>query len=382
MRMNRRAAAIRQIVLGLSLLTAGCGKEAPLDSGVQVLEPVLAAQSDSTVEFSQITGMGVDSKGQVYAGDGLGEIVVLDARGRYRHRFGRMGGGPGEFQVVGTVHLGDEDTLFVYDGLALRATVYEPNSSRVAYTIRVPEQNIAFPLDVQPVRSGYLLAHYRRLNGDVPGSGQRRDDVIRILGKDGSLQRDSVLTIREPETVEVKTERGEGFFFPAFARQSFVRWDPEGQVYVLWSDSTKVTVYDPNSRRVRSFQAALNTRPFPLGDATIDSAAEQNASRGIPSRTLRDAFRSRWRTWPLVADMLVDDQSRVWIKPVTHDSIGEWFAFTARGERVASFRLPQTVTPRLIRGDRLYGVSRDSLDVESVVVYRLTPSSTRTPERP
>ena len=99
-------------------------------------------------------------------------------------------------------------------------------------------------------------------------------------------------------------------------------------------------------------------------------------------RTFTQAFRSRWQTWPLVQDMLVDDQSRVWIQPVTQGADASWLAFDSGGAQVAALTLPRGVRPRLIRGNRMYGISKDSLDVESVVVYRLEPSPTPNREYP
>lgn len=369
-------------VLLASLLCSACdrGSSATI-SAVQPLEPTLLAQSDSSVEFSRVLDVGVDSRGNIYAGDQHGEIVVLNPTGELVRRFGRMGGGPGEYQMVGPISPFSGDSLFVFDAMAMRATIYAPGSHRVAYTIRFPEPNLSFARDVEPLGTGLMIAHYRRINSDVPGAGQRRDDLIRILNPDGSIRRDSVVAIREPEIVEVTNEHGQGFFFPPFARQTLTQWDAEGRVYTLWTDSSQVRIHDVNGQLAGEFTAELPGKRLPLAGSSIDSMAGENAGGGLTPRILADAFRSRWTTWPLVEDMLVDDQSRIWIKPVSHDSIGDWLAFTPRGRQVASFRLPRTVTPRLIRGDRLYGVSRDSLDVESVVVYRLTPTSTRTAGR-
>jgi hypothetical protein len=80
--------------------------------------------------------------------------------------------------------------------------------------------------------------------------------------------------------------------------------------------------------------------------------------------------------------MLVDDRSRVWIQPVTHTPESRWLAFDTTGKPVATVQLPPGVRPRLIQADRIYAVSRDSLDVQSLVVYRLEPSSTSTREKP
>jgi hypothetical protein len=128
--------------------------------------------------------------------------------------------------------------------------------------------------------------------------------------------------------------------------------------------------------------ARIPSPRVPLADATIDSVWQMNADGGFDRRTFTQAFRSRWQTWPLIQDMLVDDQSRVWIQPVTQSPNADWLAFDSGGAQVAALTLPRGVRPRLIRGDRMYGVSKDSLDVESVVVYRLEPSPTPTREQP
>lgn len=368
------------VLLGI-LSLQGC-KPAPAADAPLVFGVTEVTRSGADVEFSRITDIGVDTHGLVYAGDGLQRVLVLDERGQLVRELGRMGGGPGEFQSIGNVHLLPGDSLFVYDGLAHRATVYLPNSERVAYTTLFPEPGFSFPMDIEPWGDGSIIGHFRRISGDVPIAGQRRDDVIRLLNRDGSIQRDTIITVVEPEVQKVRTERGEGFFLPRWARQTLVRWDPAGNVYALWTDSARVHVYDDSGRERRSFDIRLSTERLPLTDATIDSVAQQNATQDIPARALTRAFRSRWKTWPLVEGMLVDDQSRVWIQPVTHTPESRWIAFDTTGKQVATLQLPRGVQPRLIRADRMYAVSSDSLDVQSLVVYRLEPSPTPTREHP
>jgi hypothetical protein len=369
--------------LAIVIAVSACGRESsPVNAGAVNLDPVLIARSAADVEFSHITDMAVDSRAQVYVGDRLGEILVLDRDGTLVRRFGRIGDGPGEFQGVGTLGILEDDSLYVYDGYAQRATVYVPNSSRVAYTVHVPQPGYSFPMDVKPNGAGTLIGHFRRINGDVPIAGQQSDDVIRLLGPDGSVLRDTVLTVREPDVLEVRTETNHGFFLPAFGRQTLVRWGPDGRIYSLWTDSSRVSIHDKAGRPQGSFTAQLAVPRLPLATSTIDSASAASVTTGISKRTLDEAISARWKTWPLVQDMIVDDQSRIWILPVTHAPQVSWIAFDSRGRRLATLQLPRSVRPRLIRGDRLYAVSRDSLDVETLAVYRLQPSSTRTPEGP
>lgn len=366
--------------LAIAIVISACGRGSSAEqTRTESLEPVLIARSAGEVEFSQITDMAVDSRAQVYVGDRLGEIFVLSQDGALVRRLGHTGDGPGEFQAVSTLGILANDSLYVYDGYAQRATVYAPNSGRVAYTVRVPQPGYSFPMDVKPNGNGTLIGHFRRINGDVPIAGQRSDDVIRSMGPDGSVLQDTVLTVREPDALHVRTETNEGFFFPEFGRQTLVRWGPDGHMYSLWTDSSRVSIHDKSGRPQGSFIASLDVPRLPLATMTIDSVATVNVAPGISKRTLVDAFSGRWKTWPLVQDMLVDDQSRIWILPVTHAPQVSWIAFDARGRRLATLQLPRSVRPRLIRGDRLYAVSRDSLDVETLAVYRLQPSSTRTP---
>ncbi|HST58767.1 MAG TPA: hypothetical protein VLK84_08770 [Longimicrobium sp.] len=369
---------LRAVLVAITI--CACGEPSAEQSEAERLTAVPLARSASDIEFSRITDITVDSRGQIYVGDLFGQIVVVGGDGRMSRRLGRTGAGPGEYQSIGTVHALAADSLYVYDGYAQRVTVYAPHSDRVAYTTRLSQPDYSFPMDVEPLGASSMIGHFRRINGDVPIAGQQRDDVIRLLGRDGSVVRDTVITVTEPDVVEVHTATGQGYFLPQFARQTLVRWGSDTRIYSLWTDSARVHIHDTQGRPQGSFAVELGVSRLPLLATTIDSVAQANAAAGLTRKALSDAFHARWQTWPLVQDMLVDDQSRIWILPVTHAPQVNWLAFDARGKQLASVQLPRSVRPRLIRGDRMYAVSRDSLDVESLVVYRLAPSSTRTPE--
>ena len=173
-----------------------------------------------------------------------------------------------------------------------------------------------------------------------------------------------------------------GFFFPRFARETLVRWGPDGRIYSMWTDSSRVSIHGADGKPRGSVLLKMSFPRLPIAPTTIDSLAERNAQGGFTRRTLERAFSQRWQTWPLVQDMLIDDQSRIWIQPVTQGPQASWLAFDEQGRQLATLQLPRNTRPRLIRGDRMYAVNVDSLDVESLVVYRLTPSSTRTGEDP
>lgn len=58
----------------------------------------------------------------------------------------------------------------------------------------------------------------------------------------------------------------------------------------------------------------------------------------------------------------------------------EWDVFDARGRFLGIVTMPRRFTPRIFRGDKIYGVWRDELDVQHVLRLRivgdLAPSAT------
>jgi hypothetical protein len=51
----------------------------------------------------------------------------------------------------------------------------------------------------------------------------------------------------------------------------------------------------------------------------------------------------------------------------------DWDVLAYDGKLLGTLRLPRNFSPRALASDRLYGVEKDELDVEAVVVYRIRP---------
>lgn len=78
---------------------------------------------------------------------------------------------------------------------------------------------------------------------------------------------------------------------------------------------------------------------------------------------------------------MVDDRSRVWIAPKgPADQPTRWVLFED-SQRRCSFSFPEKVAPEAFRGNTVYGVARDELNVPTVVVYTLTETPNRTASR-
>jgi hypothetical protein len=98
------------------------------------LEP---GSSEETLLYNpgQLTA---DSEGWFYVQDaGNRDIVVFDPNGRFHHRFGRQGSGPGEFQFPRFLFTA-ADTLYVFDFSQLRTTRFLRTGELVDITTASP----------------------------------------------------------------------------------------------------------------------------------------------------------------------------------------------------------------------------------------------------
>jgi hypothetical protein len=331
--------------------------------------------SDSSAELSYAGLIAVDARGSTYVAD-EGVILVFGTDGTVQRRIGREGDGPGEFRSFNSIDLLPGDSLFVFDGQQQRATVFLPYTADVAYTVRLRQPGFVFAMGIRPIRGTQgFIGLYRTAVGDVRGTDLVRRDVIRVLNPDGSVRRDSVLTLREPELAELDGPGGHGYFWPPFARRGLVAFGPDGRIYSAWSDTARIDIHDVNGRAAGTIRPKVDARALPLPEQVVDSFAALMAPDPQPRGPALQALR-RWSTWPVLESMLVDDQSRVWLKLRTEDAApGTWMAFRETGERVGSVRLPPNAHPRLIRGDRVYAALLNEVDVPTLVVYQLVPSA-------
>jgi len=76
-----------------------------------------------------------DSRGRIYLrGFFTTELKVYDAKGKYETTIGRKGDGPGEFRGIMGIAVGPADSLYVFDRLAMRMSVFSPDNEFVRST--------------------------------------------------------------------------------------------------------------------------------------------------------------------------------------------------------------------------------------------------------
>jgi hypothetical protein len=371
------AAAAAGTAMALSL--AACA--APPVDAAQPLSgrqrAVLDVASSADVEFGFVAELDVDSRGWMYVADAMGHVVVLDPQARLERRIGSYGRGPGEFEALHNLQVVEGDSLFVFDLMQARGTVFAPGAERPAYTTSLATGGMR-PYTLRRIGSdGRMAAIFRAIyrQGDGRSPDTPRQEVVRLLNGDGSLERDSVLVLPEAESLLMYREGAfTGVIGYPQGRRNIIRIGRSGRLYRVWTDSATVQVTSAHGRPLESIRPREPRSPRPFTRADADALVRKLAEGSPTEAEARGMVdQKRITSWPLVHDFVIDDHERAWIgyAPLEDGGDVEWVGYGADGEQIGSFRLPASVTVHRFHGDRLYADVRDDLDVQTVAVFRL-----------
>ncbi|MFL5538880.1 MAG: hypothetical protein ACJ8J0_07805, partial [Longimicrobiaceae bacterium] len=218
--------------------------------------------------------------------------------------------------------------------------------------------------------------------GASPRADLDRRDVLRLLNVDGSLARDSLRVVPAREDLIVRTAGGGvSVRHNPFGREGIFRAGPDGALYYGWTDSLAIATFSAAGTPIREFRAAVHPRPVTRED--VDRAVASLAAfkapplpgfAGLQAELRRAMQNAAPATWPAFTSFVVDDARRVWVAlPAADGEPVEWDGFTPAGVPFARLQLPARAVLKALRGSTAYAVATDSLDVPSVVMYRITP---------
>lgn len=365
----------------ISLAVQGCGSEASPrapdapgawgDTPWRLVEEarIGAAEGEGPDVFSSVVDVTLDPLGRAWIADGHSqEIWVFDTRGQPVRTLGRKGGGPAEFRDISGMQWAPDGRLWVLDGGNARFAVYD-----TAGTL----------LETRPRQSALAARPWR---GRFDRSG-RLYDVDGTLAPDGSIV--TLLVRGDPEAPARDT-----FRLPAFEEEVFeVRrgdarnrtvnrinvpftgsqyWalDPDGHVWVANTARYRIEQHAFDGGVGRVVERGHTPVPVPAGERErrLEDYRDFVRQGGTidPSRIPN--------TYPALHGFLFDDAGNLWVSPITPTVAGRAMdVFRPDGTYLGRTALPtpQRSSPRVIRGERMLVVTRDSLDVPTVIVVRI-----------
>lgn len=308
-----------------------------------------------------------------------GELYVLDAgdravkvygpTGRFLRRFGRQGGGPGEFQMPTSLRV---DSLVRVSDLAHHRMSHFRLDGRHVETVRTPEIGEVPLLGLVPLRNGRVIgATPVRMHvnsaGERTGSqwtavllmgpGGRADTLLRLHGGQSAFHADG----GRAAYGSIESHVGRGGAHAVLGDSVVATADGySGEVRWYRADRTGLTL-------VRTRQLQSRSRPVTRDDV-----------RRIERLLLADPELPRRLTVEppprvsIATQALFAPDGSLWIRNTAGKGQAHvWTVFDAAGEVTMRLSLPAGFDLRHVRGDRLYGITRTENDAPVVQVYRL-----------
>lgn len=345
----------------------------------------LQAGGSEEAMFGSVTGIDVDSAGDVYVADQQArQVQVFGPDGHFLRTIGAPGNGPGEMQSVSGVLLHGGE-VWVPDLNNQRIDRFDPDgkslgSDPLDFTRGIPSK-------WAHLDGGRLLARFQAL--PMPGMVDKgTGDPLVAFGAQG---RDTLLVLPKGKTLTISDGQARMRLF-----EPEPRWDasPEGRIFVANTGAYRVEEYDGTGKLLQ-----VVTKPYTPVKVTdsdqqkiLEAVRRRMSQQGLPAQAL-DQVLSAVRfadTYPAMQTLLAGPDGTLWVQRVRTaaeltEASGEidlsrmgsrdWDVFGADGRYLGVLSLPPRFSPMLVRGDEIWGAQRDSLDVPSVVRYRLERGS-------
>lgn len=399
---RRTPPLITAILMGLQGLSA-C-RDAPHNvPAVPVFEGAPLAfspQQSIQKQFGRVGDVVVAADGRVFVGDVLNpEIWCFDSLGHFIGRLGRRGQGPGEFKSVTSLAV-SKNRLFALDAALERITVFPLDnwSSAVPADLELETFPAVSPsrmatAGISATSGGNVLVQLALpiVNYNEVSAAPR---LLRLFSQTGAILRDSVGTVPNDEHLVTREAGGYSVSPMPFGKRSIVRVGPDDTMYELWTGDTSVSVFNPDGGRSRILAIpGLHRRPVTSADLAVMRASIVGDGRTVIQRILGEQFDKGLKekaipdSMPTVSDFVVDDHGGLWFTPVTDSdeqistNLGMLFRpkdgqtqvrmLDPITQVVRSGQVPLNGRLEAVAGGRLYFVTWDSLDVESIQVFEV-----------
>jgi hypothetical protein len=378
-------------------------------ASAQTLMPeITIGDSEGADEFTfgGITEVEVGQTGTIYVFDRqVPALRMYDTAGRYIRLVGRKGGGPGEYEAANGLAVDRDGRIMLWDAGKASINVYTASGE--------PDTSWSVP-------GGGGFYTNNAVYADTAGNTYIRTNIAdppkaanvpqsRVFGLTGLVKWNAagevVDSIAPPEnSVEpayiIAQNKGSTSRSSVPFATSFVwTFSPFGYFVSARTDRYAVTLSHPNGQVTR---VERDVEPIAVvGDERADAEliATTNMRRTDP--TWRWSGEPIPSTKPFIRSILVAEDGRIWVsvsqpgEPVPEEErtvspstqTGDrsrmpdpkwrqplvYDVFEPDGRYLGRIKAPAKTNFRAMRGDHVWAVARDSLDVEQIVRYRVTP---------
>jgi hypothetical protein len=348
------------------------------DQGQPAQLRIDTVQSISDDRFYGVRGVLFGSESVAILNGGSRQVFLADSTG-VRTVIGRLGRGPGEFQSVTDGVMGG-DSLLVLDGVLKRVQLFVAGELAREWFLRDVPGTLR---QIVPVgESGLGFAVERRGMGLLTPNQEPvfyRDSIILFVAQGESLERRFWMSGDEG-MAEPDDQGRTSYSAMGFRENVAYRMTPTGVVSVE-QRSGRVRLMDWNGRtydivetegdtvyvsadELRAYWERIESTARELDDAT-GKAYRLAARRGVDrwnGRIPRQRFQD-----------LVSDGVTIALREYEFERgrTESWLFLGADGLLIGHLDMPENARLVAIDGDRLAAITRDSMDVESILLLRL-----------
>jgi hypothetical protein len=344
--------------------------------GAERLLRIGEVDGPAAFQFSGITGAVRFADGSIAVADaGSQQVRFFAPDGRFLRAVGGQGGGPGEFTGLSGLGPTAAGGVWAYDFALRRITWLDASGAIIGLTTLGPEPPVLNAVGALPDGTLVLAQLWgARQLAEATRTGTRRDPVAYVrFDADGALR--DTIAVHPGREVVLTEEGGRGVMTtPLFGRNSAgaVLGD---ELIVGSADSFELDVYEAAGalrRRFRIPNLDLSLRPGEAAAAIEQRVAAAPAEERAAVRALFES-QPKPAQRPAHAAVRADRAGNLWVAEWTPwpQLPQRWTVLASDGRWLGEVRMPPGFYPHDIGPDWIMGVERDSLDVETLVVYPL-----------
>lgn len=314
--------------------------------------------------FGMLSDVVADETGRVFVSDGTEAVIhIYDGDGTHLQTIGGKGEGPGEFSSIYSMRLND-NFLYAPDMMQRRITIFDLNSLDTFRTIEYgsnPGQNAGFPQQFFPLGDERLLLVTANMNRD--GDEFTMNHSLSVTDYEGKTLAEDIVEMATTTMTVVQGENMIQALSMPYQRRSIITGGPDNRLYHANTGRMLIEILDTEGELQ---QAIYYDHPAPLlnRSAILERYAENEAMyEAARKQDMPD-------TMPVLAGMIIDDESRIWLKTVTEDpEISEWWVLNEEGERLAAFEWPEARNVRTVKNGYLYAIEENDLGLREAIKY-------------
>ena len=337
--------------------------------------------------FAQIEDAAVDGEGNLYVLDAMNSaIYVFDPRGTLTRVIGSRGQGPGEFSnQLAQILMDDDGLLHVVDTGLGRLSTYELNGGFVG-TISLTSAG-GLPVAWAFLDDQTLIAELMPIPLWDPSSrpGNPSRPTLRLVSFESGLRIRDLTSVDVPPDFNVEPDGS--ITTTLFGPRMIWTVTEAREVVTARSDEYRLDVLDSNGEVARSFGRTVERRSVDSEFRALVRSSQEKAfeEAGIPESQASEILSGMRLSdrLPLIDALMIGPENTLFVKrglglvdwyhpqdgsKAWDEDTGAWDVFDSDGTYVGVIDFPVAFRPLVIRDDKIYGVAKSDLDVETLLI--------------